>query len=97
MEWHYYISSRKLTAKELLHHARAQWLVESMHWLLDVHFGEDFCPVEDRNVQQNLNILRKIVITCIKLLKGKNESKRPVSKIIFDCLLDSQNIFCLLK
>lgn len=40
-EWHYYISSRKLTLEELLKHARLEWAVESMHWLLDVHFLED--------------------------------------------------------
>ena len=34
-EWHYYISSRKLTAEGLLKHARSEWSVESMHWLLD--------------------------------------------------------------
>ncbi len=36
-EWHYYISSRKLTAEELLKHARLEWSVETMHWMLDVH------------------------------------------------------------
>ncbi len=41
-EWHYYISSRKLSARDLLHPTRMEWSVESMHWLLDVHFGEDF-------------------------------------------------------
>ena len=30
---------------DLLHHARMEWSVESMHWLLDVHFGKDFCRV----------------------------------------------------
>ncbi len=44
-EWHYYISSRKLSALDLLHPARMEWSVESMHWLLDVHFGENFCHV----------------------------------------------------
>ncbi len=44
-EWHYYISSRKLSAEELLHHARMEWAVESMHWLLDVHYGEDYCRI----------------------------------------------------
>jgi predicted transposase YbfD/YdcC len=29
-EWHYYISSRKLTAVELLKHARLEWSVESI-------------------------------------------------------------------
>jgi predicted transposase YbfD/YdcC len=50
-EWHYYISSRPLTAEELLHHARMEWSVETMHWLLDVHFSEDYCRIEDENVQ----------------------------------------------
>ena len=36
-EWQYYLSSRELTAEQLLHHARMEWSVESMHWLLDVH------------------------------------------------------------
>ena len=62
-EWHYYISSRKLTAQELLKQARLEWSVETMHWLLDVHFHEDFCRIEDRNVQQNLN--RAYQIFCV--------------------------------
>jgi len=27
-----------------------------MHWLLDAHFGEGFCRVENENVQQALNV-----------------------------------------
>ena len=53
-EWHYYISSRKLSAEELLHHARMEWAVESMHWLLDVHYGEDYCRIANKTAQQNL-------------------------------------------
>ena len=87
-EWHYYISSRKLTAEDLLKHARSEWSVETMHWLLDVHFGEDFCRVEDRFVQQNLNIVRKIALNCIKLFKEKSGNKQPLSKIMFNCLLE---------
>jgi len=77
-----------LTAEELLKHACFEWSVESMHWLLDVHFGEDFCRVEDRNVQQNLNIIRKTVLNCIKLYKEKSGDKHPLSKIMFNCLLE---------
>jgi predicted transposase YbfD/YdcC len=95
-EWHYFISSRKLTAEELLRHARLEWSVESMHWLLDVHFKEDFCRVEDENVQQNLNIIRKIALNTIKRFKAKAKLKRPLSKIMFDCLLDTQSLLSLL-
>ena len=96
-EWHYYISSCKLTAKELLNHARLEWSVESMHWLLDVHFIEDSCRIEDRNVQQSLNIFRKIALNCIKDHKEKTKSKRAISKIMFDCLLDPENMLPILN
>jgi len=91
-EWHYYISSRNLTADELLYHARQEWTVETMHWLLDVHFGKDFCRVRDENILQNLNIIRKFVINKVKMWKEKTKSKRPISKILLDCLLDPNNI-----
>ncbi len=96
-EWHYYISSRRLTAAGLLHHARMEWAVETMHWLLDVHFGEDFCRVEDRNVQQNLNMLRKAAVNLIKRHKERAGSKRPISKIMFDCLLNPYAILDVLE
>lgn len=87
-EWHYYISSKPLTALELLRHARAEWCVESMHWLLDVHFGEDYCRVRDENVQKILNVIRKIVLNFLHLYRDKTNSKRPFSNIMLDCLID---------
>jgi len=95
-EWHYYISSRKLTAEELLKHARLEWSIESMHWLLDVHFGEDFCRVEDETVQQVLNAVRKIALNCVKTYKSKTGSKLPLSKIMFSCLLDCEKLLPVL-
>jgi len=92
-EWHYYISSQKLTAEELLRHARLEWSVESMHWLLDAHFGEDFCRVEDENVQQVLNVARKIALNCVKTHRQKTGSKLPLSRIMFGCLLDCGSWF----
>lgn len=91
-EWHYYISSRSLTPEELLHHARMEWLVESMHWLLDVHFEEDWCRAEDKNIQQNLNVFRKCAINLIKLYKSESQSKKPISNFMLDCLLDFHSL-----
>lgn len=96
-EWHYFISSRKITAKELLYHARLEWTVETMHWLLDVHFGEDSCRIQDQNIQENLNMARKIALNSITLYKEKKSSKRPISKVMFDCLLECENILDVLK
>lgn len=91
-EWHYYISSREMTPEELLHYARMEWSVETMHWMLDVHFEEDWCRVEDRTVQQNLNIARKFALNIIKLFKERTETKRAVSNIMLDCLIDINSI-----
>ena len=87
-EWHYYISSRELTAEELLHAARMEWTVETMHWLLDVRFEEDKCRVEDTSVQRNLNMLRKLSLNLIRLFKERTQSKKAFSHIMLDCLLD---------
>ena len=87
-EWHYYITSKDLTSEELLYHARNEWSVEVIHWILDVHFEEDFCCIEDKNIQQNLNMLRKLALNIIKQYKLTIDSKRAISKIMFDCLLD---------
>ena len=95
-EWHYYISSRPLTAEQLLRHARLEWSVESMHWLLDVHFSEDYCRVENRNVLQTLNIVRKIALNMVRLYKQETASKLALSNIMFNCLVDPSMIMRIL-
>ena len=87
-EWHYYISSKILTPQELLKHVREEWSVESMHWLLDVHFCEDDCRVQNDNIQKVLNMIRKIAINSMRYFRDKTSSKRPFSNIMLDCLID---------
>ena len=91
-EWQYYISSRVLTAEGLLHHARQEWSVECMHWLLDVHFGEDYCRVANRTIQQNLNMARKFVLNILRRHKTQSSSNQPLSNIMLQCLLDNSYI-----
>jgi len=95
-EWHYYISSKALRAQELLHHAREEWSVESMHWLLDVHFDEDRCRVQSKNVQQNLNMLHKCALNIIRIYKRATQSKLPLNGIMFDTLMNPQALLPLL-
>lgn len=91
-EWHYYISSAELTADELLKHARQEWAVESMHWLLDVHFAEDKTMVWDMNVQQNLNIMRKIALNLAREYKSQRLPKSSISGILERNLFDINNL-----
>ena len=88
-EWHYYISSAKLTPKDLLTHARLEWAVESMHWLLDVHYSEDKTRVWDMNVQKLLNTARKIALNLIRIYRDSNHPQRiALTKVMRDNLFD---------
>lgn len=44
----FFISSLAANAEQHLHAVRSHWGVESMHWVLDVTFGEDRCTVRQR-------------------------------------------------
>ncbi len=96
-EWHYYISSAQLTAKDLLRHARLEWGVEAMHWLLDVHFNEDKTRVWDMNVQKTLNLTRKIALNLAKIFKIRTSSNAPISGILKRNLFDIRNLAAFLN
>jgi len=88
-EWHYYISSAILSPEALLTHARLEWGVESMHWLLDVHFAEDKTRVWDMNVQKVLNTTRKIALNLARLFKCANHPDRvPLTSVFKGNLFD---------
>ena len=89
-ERHFYISSVQLTPEELLAHARMEWAVESMHWLLDVHFSEDKTAVWDMNVQKILNTTRKIALNLIRTFRDTHYPKRTPLTSVF-----KENIFNL--
>jgi predicted transposase YbfD/YdcC len=56
---------------------RGHWSVESMHWLLDVLFREDACHVLEKNMAENLNIVRKWALSLLKRWDtGKKHSLR---------------------
>ena len=64
----YFISSLKLDVEVIVGAVRGHWMVEAMHWYLDVLFGEDACRVLDKVAAFNLNILRKLVLNALRLL-----------------------------
>jgi hypothetical protein len=43
-----------------------------------------------------MNIVRKVALNTIKDYKNKTASKRPISKLMFDCLLEADNILPIL-
>ena len=62
----YYLNSFHSDAQLLANAARSHWGVENnVHWLLDVAFGEDDCPVHSDHAPENLSQLRKISLNLL--------------------------------
>ena len=95
-QWHYYISSKELTAADLLHHARMEWGVETMHWLLDVRYREDYFGAQNENIQKNMNMSRKLALNLARVYKNKHAKKTPLSHIMFDCLIYPHHLLTVL-
>jgi len=92
-EWHYYISSAEISPEQLLTHARLEWGVESMHWLLDVHYAEDKTGIWDMNVQKLLNTTRKIALNLARIFKAENCSDRTaLSDLLKRNLFDTDHL-----
>ena len=87
-EWHYYISSKELSAEDLLHHARMEWGVEAMHWLLDVRYGEDGFRAQNENLQKNMNMSRKLALNIARIFRDRHCPKKPMSHVMFDCQMN---------
>ena len=63
----YYISSLTNDARELLNGVRTHWGIEnSVHWVLDVAFGEDNSRVRVGNSAENFSILRRMALNMLK-------------------------------
>jgi predicted transposase YbfD/YdcC len=88
-ETRYYISSRKLSPIQLLEITRNEWTVESMHWQLDVIFGEDRTTLHEENAQKTLNILRKTVLNLVRTYRDSFEPKLNMIDIMRKCLYDT--------
>jgi predicted transposase YbfD/YdcC len=52
---HYITSLSPENPSKILRIIRMHWLIESMHWSLDVSFKEDACRVRDKTTALNLS------------------------------------------
>jgi predicted transposase YbfD/YdcC len=70
-EQHYYLSSAALHGRAWEDVIRGHWGIESMHWVLDVVFREDHSRTRDANAAANLALLRKVALSLLKRVPGK--------------------------
>jgi len=63
----FYISSLNPNdPAKILQAVRSHWIIESMHWSLDVSFKEDACRVRDEMTALNLSWFRKMALSFLK-------------------------------
>lgn len=67
VERRYFITSLEPDTKKIAHAVRAHWGIEnSLHWVLDVVFGEDRSRARERNAAANLSSVRRLAHNLIK-------------------------------
>ena len=72
-ETRYYLLSQYLSGRRFAEAVRGHWSIEnSLHWQLDVTFGEDRSRIRQGNADQNFSILRR---TALSLLKNETTEK----------------------
>lgn len=77
-EKRYYISSVESSADVLNKIIRAHWGVEnSLHWIMDVVFGEDYSRVRTANGAENMSLIKHVALN--KLQAAKPEFKKDMS------------------
>lgn len=64
----YYISDLRLSVENFANYTRRHWSIENnLHWILDVHFREDWNLCKEENALKNLAVIRKICYNLTKL------------------------------
>ncbi|CCQ53748.1 Transposase [Crocosphaera watsonii WH 0005] len=62
----YYLNSFASDAEKLAMAVRRHWSIENnLHWVLDVAFNEDDCPVHKDNAPENLARLRQVSLNLL--------------------------------
>jgi predicted transposase YbfD/YdcC len=70
-ETRYYVSSNVVSAAKMLSIVRSHWGIEnSVHWILDMSFGEDQSKIRQKNAPQNMAIVRHIALNLLKMTKN---------------------------
>lgn len=71
-ETRYFITSRDADAPALLQATRSHWSIEnSLHWVLDMSFGDDQSRIRKENSPMNMAILKHISLNMVRNAKAK--------------------------
>jgi predicted transposase YbfD/YdcC len=75
-ETRYYVSSAKLTAAHAAEAVRSHWAIEnSLHWVLDVTFGDDRSRLRTGHGAKNMAVARHFAINLVRAANDKRTIK----------------------
>ena len=74
-ETRYFISSAPLSAERAAEAIRGHWGIESLHWVLDVHFREDQSRLRRGHGARNMALVRRFAFNIVRTGKGKRSIK----------------------
>jgi predicted transposase YbfD/YdcC len=75
-ETRYYISSAMLSAARAAEAVRSHWAIEnSLHWVLDVTFGDDQSRLRTGHGAKNMAVVRHFAINLVRTTKDKQSLK----------------------
>jgi predicted transposase YbfD/YdcC len=94
----YVISSLDASPARILGIVRNHWNIESMHWMLDVDYGEDECRLLSPNGHQIMNILRKNAIAFHRRFIDaiQRKTKPSVKKHMLRSLINNDTLLAVL-
>ncbi len=76
-EVRYFVSSLDVGVKKFANTVRSHWAIENkLHWTFDVTFNEDQSRIRKDHGSENFALLRRYVLSIIKLDTSKNSMKR---------------------
>lgn len=83
LEHRFYISSLPADAARLNHSIRQHWRVEnSLHWCMDVVFGDDKMRARTDNAAHNFAVMRHFALNLIRLAPSKRKGGLKVRRLI---------------
>jgi predicted transposase YbfD/YdcC len=75
-ETRYYVSSAVLSAARAADAVRSHWAIEnSLHWVLDVTFGDDQSRLRTGHGAKNMAVVRHFAINLVRTVKDKRSVK----------------------
>jgi len=78
-ETRFYITDDTTDPKRILADTRSHWAIENtLHWTLDMSFGEDACRIRTHNAPLAIATIRHVALNLIQPFKHKRESVRKL-------------------